>query len=163
MKHIFLLILLGWAFLGKGQQFIYIKKGNEFPALKYGLRDQVKIRTHEELPWVSGMIREIGDDFIKINNVVYPLDAIIAFRNRNELATVTGTALWAGGVFFTGLALINGAINNDQPIIRGSQLAWGGGLVIAGLGVVALGKKDFYREDGWSWVVIDLSKDLGDG
>ena len=163
MKHILLLVLLSICLNVKGQQFLYIKKGNEFPVLRYAVSDRVKFRTAADLPWVSGIIREIGKDFIRINNVVYPLESIAAFRNRNELLTIGGTALWGGGVFFTGLALINGVINNDQPVIKSSQLVWGGGLVIAGLGMMALGKKDYYREDGWNWVSIDLSKDLDNG
>ncbi len=140
------------------QQFIYIKKGNEFPVTRYGLNDKIQFRTSEELPWVSGVIREIGPDFLRVGNVVYPLEAIVAFRTRKELLTISGKALWGGGVLFTGLALINGVINRDSPVIRSSQLVWGGGLVLAGLGLVALGKKDYYREEGWQWVVIDLNQ-----
>lgn len=140
------------------QQFIYIKQGNEFPAIRYGIMDHVKFRTAEDQPWVTGMIREIGPEFVRIGNVIYPLDAIIAFRSRNELLAIGGTALWGGGVFFTGLALINGIINNDQPVIKNSQLIWGGGLVVVGLGMMALSKKDYYSSDGWNWVVVDFNK-----
>lgn len=143
-----------------GQQFIYIKQGNEFPVLRYGLYDQVKFKTAEDLPWITGVIREISAEYVQIGNVTYPLEAIIAFRSRNELLTIGGTALWGGGVFFTGLALINGVINNDQPIIKNSQLLWGGGLVLAGLGMTALGKKDYNWSDGWRWVVVDLNQKL---
>lgn len=163
MKHRLILVLLFAGFYMSGQQYLYIKKGNEFPVLRYGISDRVKFRTSEDLPWVSGMVREIGEDFIRINNVVYPFEAIVAFRSKNELLDIGGKALFGGGVFFTGLALINGVINNDQPVIKGSQLAWGGALAAVGFGMMALARKDYYREDGWNWVTIDLTKDLDDG
>lgn len=163
MKFIPILFLILTAGGLSGQQYLYIKQGNEFPALRYGISDRVKFRTGEDLPWVSGVIREIGSDFLRINNVVYPFEDIIAFRSNDELLTIGGTALWGGGVLFTGLALINGVINNDKPVIKGSQLAWGGALVAVGFGMIALAKKDYYREDGWHWVTIDLTKDLENG
>lgn len=163
MKINFLIICLLFTLCASAQQYLYIKKGNEFPVMRYGINDKVKFRTDEEMPWVSGTIREIGADFIRINNVVYPLESIQAFRQRGELLTITGTALWGGGVLFTGIALFNGVINRDQPVIKGSQLAWAGGLVVAGLGLTALGKKDYKQSDGWQWVSIDLSRDLENG
>ena len=158
MKHyVLVLVLIFTCQSVMAQQYLYIKKGNEFPVKRYGIMDKVKFKTGEDLPWVSGVIREIGKDFVRINNVVYPFESILAFRSRGELLTITGTALWGGGLFFTGLVLINGVINNDQPIIKESQLLWGGGLVLAGLGLTALAKKDYYTTDGWQWVVVDLS------
>ena len=163
MKFIVIFFLMLISESLSAQQYLYIKQGNEFPAVRYGISDRVKFRTGEDLLWVSGIIREIGSDFIRINNVIYPFEEIIAFRSSNELLNIGGTALRSGAVLFTGLAFINGVINNDNPVIKGSQLIWGGALVAVGFGMVALARKDYYREDGWYWLTIDLTKDLGNG
>lgn len=158
MKAVLLLFFLGLSIQLTAQQYLYIKQGNEFPEKRYGVSDGVRFRTEEKGPWVNGIIREIGKDYLQVNNVVYPLDAIVAFRSNGELLTIGGTALWAGGILFTGIALVNGVINGDQPIIRGSQLVWGGGLVAAGFGMMALGQKTYHKKNGWEWVTIDLNQ-----
>ncbi|MDZ7846386.1 MAG: hypothetical protein U5L96_06280 [Owenweeksia sp.] len=158
MKTLLLGILICCSMGLMAQQYLYIKKGNEFPDKKYGLKERITFKTDSAAQWSEGLIDEVSGKYIVISGVQYSLEAITAVRSERQLLKIAGTALWAGGLLFTGIAIINGVINNDAPLVRNSQLAWGGGLVVAGIVMDLLSRKTYRADAGWNWVTIDLQK-----
>lgn len=143
------------------QKYLYIKKGNEFPKKRIEIHDHVVFKTSESENFIKGMLNDVTPTAITVNGKTYELTDVVAFRTRNQIMTVTGTALAGGALLFTTLGLINratssyeGGLTNGQWITAAS--IFGGGLILRWAG-----KRTFKTEKGWHWEVIDLNQSLG--
>lgn len=155
---VFLFVL--FSFLAEGQQYLYVKKKGELPAERLTLHDNVKIKVSDTTSWVKGPLEMINTESIKVKGQVFRLKEVKAIRVNNGLMRLGGTAMWAGGILFTSVALINGIINDDNPVIYPGQIAFGSGLVAGGVLVSWLSRKTYSREKGYFYEVIDLNKDF---
>ncbi|WP_417608757.1 hypothetical protein [Owenweeksia hongkongensis] len=160
--RIFFTMIFALGVIGlSAQKYLYIKKGNEFPKERIGLNERVTFKTSESTKFTKGILNDVTPTAITVNGKTYELTDVIAFRTRNEIMTVTGTALAGGALLFTTLGLINratssyeGGLTNGQWITAASF--FGGGLLLRWAG-----KRTFKTEKGWHWEVIDLNQSLG--
>lgn len=161
--RILLSLLFAISFFGlSAQKYLYIKKGNEFPKERLGLNDHVRFKTTESDKFIKGMLNDITPAAITVNGKTYELNDVVAFRTRNEIMTVAGTALAGGAVLFTALGLVNRGISSDQSggWTNGQWITaasiFGGGLILRWAG-----RRTFKTEKGYRWEVIDLNQSLG--
>lgn len=158
MKIPLLSLLMCLVVCGQAQQFLYLKRNNEFPDHRFVLHEKVNFRTGETDEWATGKLEEIRQESVKISGVVYPLKDITAFRTRNALLDLFGSALWSGGLLFTGIAFFNRTINGDKPLLTNGQIIFGSSLIVSGLVVNWLNLKTYKKEEGYNWVVIDINE-----
>lgn len=159
MKFFISTLLMALAINLSAQKYLYIKKGNNAPKLRISLNEQVTFKTIESTKFIQGIMNDLSPTTITINGKMYALGDVQAFRVRNELLTIGGTALAGGALLFTSLALINrigssysgGGLTTGQWVTAASF--FGGGLIMRWLG-----KRTFDKDKGWNWQVIDLEK-----
>lgn len=147
-----LLLLLSLAV--SAQKYLYIKHNNQPPADRIGLHERVVFKTAESRTFTKGLLDDITPGSITVDGRTYPLASIESFRTRNELMTIGGTAMMAGSLMFTALAVINrtGLSGNfTQREALGLGAVFGGGLLLRWAG-----RRTFKKEKGWKWEVIDL-------
>lgn len=161
MKLLWSLILALGLFGASGQKYLYIKKGNEFPKERIGLNERVHFKTAESDGFIKGILNDVTPVAITVNGKIYELADVVAFRTRNEIMTVSGTALAGGALLFTTLGLINRATSSYKGGLTSGQWItaasfFGGGLILRWAG-----KRTYKVEKGWRWEVIDLNQSLG--
>lgn len=157
MKFILSLLLALGAMTLSAQKYLYIKKGNQVPSERIGLYSRVVFKTTESTKFMKGIMNDVTPSSITINNKTYALSDIEAFRSRNELLTIGGTALAGGALLYTALGLANrlggyddGGFTSGQWITVTSL--FGGGLIMRWAG-----RRTYKSDKGWKWEVIDLS------
>lgn len=160
---LFLSLFFALSFFGlSAQKYLYIKKGNEFPKERLGLNDHIRFKTSESTKFMKGVLNDVTPTAITINGKVYELSDVVAFRTRNEIMTVGGTALAGGAILFTALALVNRGISSDYEfgLTKGQWITaasvFGGGLLLRWAG-----RRTYETEKGYRWEVIDLNETLG--
>lgn len=160
MRILFVALLMGMGLSVAGQQYIYFQKDNDIPHKRIAKHEEVTFRPADEKEWIKGRLQEINEESITVNNRIYPLKKIEAFKTHHELVYLGGTAMGAAGLLFTGIAFFNRLINGDRPLLTEGQMIFGAGMIAGGLLVRWLARKTYEKEDGWQWKVIDLNKDL---
>lgn len=158
MKIIWFALLAVQCWGLSAQQYLYIKKNNDFPAQRLAIHDRVNFKMQGEEDWAKGTIEELSEESIRIDGVRYPLDEIAAFRTRHQLLHIASQVLWKGTLFFTGIVVANGLINNDRPLLTKGHMIVGAGLVGAGVFLSVLNRQTYEKDKGWRWVVIDLNQ-----
>ncbi len=161
MKLLWSLILALGVLGASAQKYLYIKKGNEFPKERIALYDRVQFKTSESTNFIKGILNDVSPTTITVNGRIYELSDVVSFRTRNEIMTVTGTALAGGALLFTTLGLLNRATSSYEGGLTSAQWItaasfFGGGLILRWAG-----KRTFKTEKGWRWEVIDLNQTLG--
>lgn len=157
MKVLLSALLLLGAFSLPAQKYIYLKKGNDVPAMRIGINERVVFKTAESTKFMKGIMNDVTPSSITINYKTYALEDIEAFRGRNELLTIGGTALAGGALLYTSLGLINRLGSYDDGGFTSSQWITITSIFGAGLIMRWAGKRTYKKDKGWIWQVIDFS------
>lgn len=133
---------------------IYIMRDGEVPAERLRLGDYIAI--HEaEAEWFKGTITAINDEYVQVNNRSFSIKHIDGIRTYNQLGTLGGQALWKGGLLFASIAIVNGIINSDEPLVQPVFLYYTGGAAILGGILHWMSRKTYRLENNWYFKVID--------
>ncbi len=159
LTQLFLFICLAVSLSGKAQQYIYLVKKGNTPYKRLGISDPIRIKTYEGGKWIEGRISNISTKSITLGRVSYPISEIEAMRTYSSLMKTGGYTLGVGGIFFTGIALFNRAINEDRPLLYPGQIITGGALVGTGYLLYLFSRKTYKVENGWQFKVIDLNEE----
>lgn len=163
MKTLSIFLIFCFCSIGlSAQQYLYITKKGSTPAERLGINSKVKIKIEGESEWIEGSLKRIDANAIKINDRLFYFSNIEAIRTYNHLVKVIGSAIWGGGVFFTSIAFVNRLINDDDPLIRPSQVTFGAGMIGAGALISWASRKTYSKAKGYSFKVIDLDQKLGE-
>lgn len=141
------------------QKYLYIKKGNEIPKLRIGVNERVTFKTTESTKFIDGILNDVTATAMVVSGKTYALSDVEAFRVRNQLLTIGGTAIAGGALLYTSLGLINriggkyqgGSFTTGEWVTVASL--FGGGLLMRWLG-----KKTYSKDKGWKWEIIDLNQ-----
>lgn len=159
IKGLLLLLVFLGASSAFSQQYLYIKKKGEIPSERIGLNQRINFKIQGEKEWISGLLKELNGNSLKVNDRLFYFSNIEAIRTHNSLLKTLGAGLWVGGVFFTSIAAVNSVINSESPILSNNQLLVGGGLGLIGLIVDRLSKKTYSKEKGYYFEVINLDEE----
>lgn len=156
MKSLAIIWLSLWVNLLCGQQYLYIQKQGKVPYKRLAVNDVLSLRTQDSKDWVEGKVTGISGKSVVINDVAYTLSDIEAMRTFNPLMKIGGTSLMAGGVLFSGLAVVNRLGSGDRPLLRNGQIITSAALLGTGGLLRWTSRKTYKKDKGWSFKVIDL-------
>lgn len=141
-----------------GQELVQLRQKAKMPAMRWQVGDELEYLRQGNEDWERITIAKMDSLAFYSPTQRIAFADILSIRSRQALTSVLGTALWQGGLLFAGVSLINGAINNDQPLIRPIQ--WQAGLLMVGSGwlVARLARRDYHMDEGWYFQFIDLGK-----
>lgn len=151
---LFLLCLAGSVSAQSDMYLLYVMRDGEAPAERLRLGDVISVR-EPEADWYKGSITAINDRQVQLDNRSFSLKHINGIRTYNQLGMIGGQALWKGGLFFMGIAIFNGVINNDKPLVQPVFLYYTGGAAILGGIINLLSRHTYHIEDDWYFKIID--------
>lgn len=158
MKTLIMLAFIFYSGLAFSQQYLYIKKPGEIPKERIGLNERIhiKIKNHDE--WISGILKEIKGNSIKVNDRLFYFSNLEGIRTYNSFVKTLGTGLWAGGTLFSSIAIVNNLINDERPLLTNGQIVWGAGFGALGVIVSRLSRKTYWLDKGYKFEIIDLDE-----
>jgi hypothetical protein len=139
------------------QKFLAIDSPNGAKRYRFYKGDYIRFQTKDKLK-IKGHIGSIDTNYVMVSKVKYPLNTIRKFkidkkkygyRLAANLFTIAGTGS-------LGLGLLNGAINNDSPILNQNQLITSFSLLGLGITASLLNQKGLKIKEDWQLKVIDL-------
>ncbi len=150
---------MAFSFLGSAQAYLYLEKENDLPERRWkqGEKIDLLLMNGDEEVWRQGYFQG-GDSLgLILGTRYYPFSEIHAVSYSRGVLPIVSKSLLAGATLFTGIALVNGLINNDSPVIRESQIWWGLGIFGAGFLLDQFAYAKRYMVDGYHFKIINIS------
>jgi hypothetical protein len=146
------------------QQYFVVEKLGKMKNIKYELNDEISFQTRNGDFLINGTITQLTDSSITIDTH-YTIDLeniAIVFKKRKFLKRLSGLFFIRGGIAYTVIVGINGAINNDSPMIDEQTLIISASMVAIGFALKPFIIKKMKIPEKWQLKVIDFDN-VGDG
>ncbi|MEZ5199555.1 MAG: hypothetical protein R2764_25215 [Bacteroidales bacterium] len=141
------------------QNIFILEKPGTIKYFKYTVNDRIKLKTIGEKTLISGRISKISDSSIVVNSVLeIPLKDIDVIHREQFGFSLLQKVFLSAGIPYLAISMINGAINNDNPIVTEETLIISGSLITAGAALTPLVSRKFKIDNQkWRVKILDFS------
>lgn len=155
------IVLLGFlaSTMMNAQQYLVVQKRGTVKNHKYELNDKLSFQTKKGEFYLKGTLSKITDSTIFIDNLYEIELSNIArvFRQRSFLKALSKQFFIRGGIAYVTIVGINGAINNDCPMIDEQTLIISASMVVIGFALKPFITKKMDVVDKWQLKVLDFN------
>ena len=150
----FLLIIQGFDLAA--QNIFVLERPGTIKNYKFYSGDKIKLRTISNDTIISGIITNIHDKSIIINdaNEIVSGDMDAIYRKRWGYSFLQYLSLFAG-IAYVGINTLNGVINSDKPIVPTETLIISGSMIAFGIALTPLTTRK-HKIDNQKWRVLIL-------
>jgi hypothetical protein len=160
MLKYFLILLLALVSLSAcAQQYLVLQKRGVVKNIKYQAGDVITLKVVRGDFVYSGNISHIRDSSIVLNslNEIFLNEITTVYRPRKFVRFMSKVLFYAG-FGYVGLEGVNGAINNDSPMISKSTIISGSVMVGTGLLLKPFKTRKFDIQEKYVLKVLDFEK-----
>ena len=129
------------------QQFLYVKKFRTSKRDRIERFDRLKVKAHDSI--FKGLLYQVGPDFIAVDDRVIMLDDIEWIRTIHPFWRGMGYSLKIGTALFSGIILVNGALNGWSPIFTQASIIALSSVFVAGLILDLIAIRTYRKSKGW--------------
>ena len=143
------------------QNILVLEKAGAGKKHLFQVRNNISLKTESSQKRIKGTITQILDSSIVINysQEIQITDIAAIYRKRWGFSLLQNVLI-AGGVLYTTLSLLNGTINNDDPLVPSKTLKIGGGMILAGILLTPLNtRKHPIEMTRWKLKILDFTTD----
>lgn len=160
VKYIFFALGIFATMSLNAQQYLVVQKRGTLKNFKYEVGDELSLQTKKGDFHIKGTISRIGDSTLTIDNLydIHLSNIARVFRLRSFLNGLSKIFFIRGGIAYVSIVGINGAINNDSPMIDEQTLIISAGMVATGFAIKPFIVKKMSIPEKWELKVLDFNK-----
>lgn len=142
---------------GMGQRVLIVEKTGRFRHYSYEVGDQIALETRTNEVMVRGPVTSILDTALIVDGEwEIGFSEIESIRRKRGFFVFLQEVFLKGGIPFIFIVGINRAINHEYPVLDGTAIYVGGGLILAGVAVSPLKTRKIDMTNGrWNLKALD--------